>query len=441
MMRTPLFRGQVILLALVFAGIILGVCTALIGYILSYGRAERVTVASVNALSIAEGALDLAAYKLNENPLYTGETDTALGGGTFSISVSNIDTSTKRVTVTASVPNSQNPVSTKTIKANIGISDDVISFHYGIQAGNGGFSLNNSSSITGNVFATGPVIGASTNLIRGSVVSTGPNGLVYGIRATSSVYAHTIGGASQQTIVDGDAYYVTKLNTTVNGTSYPNSPDQESVSLPISDAQITEWEAIAESGGTINTCDAQGNYTITSSTSLGPKKITCNLVVKSTSGVLTITGPVWVTGNITTQTGPTIRMDPALGSENVPIIADNPDNPTGSGIISIGQSTVFQNSGTNGSFIFLISQNRSAEQGGSTVAIDLSQGASAMVAYASHGLVSLAQSVSVKEATGYKIALYNSANVIYDTGLPSAVFQSGPGGSWTFIPGTYAITD
>jgi hypothetical protein len=435
-----LTRGYVVLLALVFAGIFMMVATALVGYVTSYGRLERSTFAAAQALAIAEGALDYASYQLNQNPSYTGESNTALGNGTFTISVTGIDTNTKRVTVTGYIPNSTSPIATKTIKANIGLNNSVISFHYGIQAGQGGFTLNNSSSITGNVFSTGPVIGSTGNYIRGSVVSSGASGLVYGIHSTSTVYAHTIGHSSQATIVDGDAYYVNKTNTTVSGTLHPNSPDQPGADLPITDAQITEWETIAAAGGTITACDASGDYNITTSVSIGPKKIACNLVIKSSSAIVTITGPIWVTGNITTQTGPTIRIDPALGSENVAIIADNPSNTTGSGIITIGQSTVFQGSGSTGSFVFLISQNNSAEMGGSTVAISMAQGASALVAYASHGLLTLSQSVSVKEATGYKILLSQSANVVYDTGLPSTVFQSGPGGSWSFIPGTYGIT-
>jgi hypothetical protein len=149
-------------------------------------------------------------------------------------------------------------------------------------------------------------------------------------------------------------------------------------------------------------------------------------------------GPIWVTGDITTKTGPTIKLDSSLGSQNVAIIADNPSDTTGSGKITIGQTTIFQGSGSTGSFVFLISQNNSAETGGSVVAIDMGQGASALVAYAAHGLLTLSQSVSVKEATGYKIHLTQSANVVYDTGLPSTVFQSGAGGSWAFVPGTYA---
>lgn len=432
-------RGNILLLSLIFLGIFVTVSTALLSYITSSLRAERVAVASAQALALAEGAIDKAAKEINQNLSYSGETDTALGNGTFTITVTSIDSSTKRVTATAYVPNSMNPVATKSIKANIAISSDIISFHYGIQAGQGGFTLANSASIVGNVFAGGPVIGSGSNYIYGDVVSSGATGLVYGIHATSSVYAHTIGTAGTPTTIDKDAYYVTKTNTTVTGTLHPNSADQATVDLPISDAQITEWENQATAGGIINACDGQGNYVVNTNMSLGPVKIECNLVVKSTSGVLKVTGPIWVKGNITTQTGPTIRIDPSLGSENVAIIADNPNDQTGSGLISVGQSTVFQGSGAANSFVFLISQNRSAELGGSTVAISMAQGASALVAYAAHGLLTLSQSVSVKEATGYKITLSQSANVTYDTGLPSTVFESGPGGSWAVATGTYAI--
>jgi hypothetical protein len=291
------------------------------------------------------------------------------------------------------------------------------------------------------VFSGGSVIGNNNNLISGDVVSAGAGGLIKGIHATGNAYAHTIGqaGAGNAVTIDGDAYYVSKTNTTVSGTLHPGSPDLSTVPLPISDAKIAEWEATAVAGGTISNCDAQGNYEITSSRSLGSIKIACNLVVKSTSAVLTVIGPIWVAGNITTQTGPTIKLDASLGSQNVAIIADNPSNTTGSGVITIGQSTIFQGSGAVGSFVFLISQNNSAETGGSNVAIDMGQGASALVAYAAHGLLTLSQSVSVKEATGYKIDLSQSANVTYDTGLPSTVFQTGAGGSWAIVPGTYSM--
>ncbi|MCR4276117.1 MAG: hypothetical protein NUV90_01905 [Candidatus Parcubacteria bacterium] len=439
---SPLYsRGQIILLALVLAGVFAMVSTALVGFVNSYGRAERVTVAAAQALAIAEGALENAIGKLNQNPAYAGETNITLGPGTFTITVESIDSATKRITATGSVPNSSNPTATKIVKADAGINNATISFHYGIQSGNGGFSMDNSSLVRGNVFSSGSVIGTSQNYIYGDVVSSGPNGLVYGIHATSSVYAHTIGNASENTIIDKNAYYAStnKTNTTVRGTSFPGSPDQPIVDLPISDDQINQWEAAAAAGGTA-TCSG-GSYSLSGSQSatLGPIKIPCNLVM-SNSSVLTVTGHIWVTGNITVQNSAKVKMDPALGATNVAIIADNPANRLTNSTIKVKNTSTFENSGTPGSFVFLISQNNSAETGGDEEAFELSNSASALVAYAAHGLIPLENMVSLKEVTAYKIRLKNSANVTYDSGLPSAVFESGPGGSWAFVPGSYAIT-
>jgi hypothetical protein len=442
-------RGQVYLIAIVFFAAMLALSGILMDYMAMSISGERRSIAYAQALALAEGGIDLAAYRLNQNVAFVGETVTDLGVGSFSTSVSSIDGGTKRIT---SVATSTYAGQTKTVTVTgvVSIDTNSISFHYGVQAGAGGFELNNSSSITGNVFSSGPVIGSggssscgvqsgNGNCIYGDVVSTGATGQVYGIHATGTVYAHTLGNASTGTTVEKDAYYTIKTNTTVRGALHPGYPDQGSASFPISDAQVEDWEAQAAAGGIISACDASGNYTVNSDASLGPVKILCNLIVKSSSATLTVNGPIWVVGNITTQTGPTIKMAAALGGQNVAIIADNPSDPTGSGIITVGQSTVFQNSGSAGSFVFLISQNTSAEEGGSTVALSLSQGASALVAYAAHGLAALSQSVSVKEVTAYKITLSQSANVVYDTGLPNTLFETGPGGSWSFVPGTYAI--
>lgn len=303
-----------------------------------------------------------------------------------------------------------------------------ISFHYAIQSGRGGFELRNSSSVTGNVFSNGTITG-SGNFIRGEVVSASSTGLINNIHATGTVYSHTI----QNSIIDKDAHYVNLTNTTVSGTKYPNSPDLPEVPLPITDEQIAGWEAIALGGGTA-TC-TNGSYDITASTTIGPLKIPCNLNIIGTGGGfnVTIKGHIWVEGNITMTNKATIKMDPSLGNQNVAIIADNPAAPNTSGIISIGQNSLFENSGTAGSYVFMISQNKSSESGGSTDAISLNNGASALVAYAIHGQINLAQSVSVKEVTAYKIILSNSANVTYDTGLPSILFSTGPGGGYDVI--------
>src|SRR3989344_3910693 len=432
-------RGYVLVLSLIFLGIFFAVGTSYLNFVTMGARGARVNVASAQALALAEAAIDKAAYQLNQNPSYSGETNTSFTNGMFSITVSSVDSNTKLVTAIGTVPNSQNPIATRTIKVKIGLTSDVVSFHYGVQAGQGGFTLDNTSSITGNVYSGGSVIGSSQNYIYGDVVSAGPDGLVYGIHATSSVYAHTIGNASRSTIIDKNAYYDTsKINTTVSGTSYPNSPDQATTSLPISDTQIGEWETLAAAGGTA-TCTS-GSYSISSgSVSLGPVKIPCDMNISGTA-IVTLYGHIWVTGNIIIQNSAVVKMAPSLGSETVAIIADNPSNKLTSSKISIKNTASFQNSGTTGSFILLVSQNNSAENGGGVGAIELENSVSAMVAYAAHGFIELENSISLKEVTAYKIYLKNSANIKYDTGLASVVFDSGPGGSWTFIPGTYSIT-
>ena len=304
-----------------------------------------------------------------------------------------------------------------------------VSFYYGIQAGQGGFVLQNSSSVTGNVHSSGPVIGADNN-IYGDVVSAGPTGIVNGIHADGSVHAHTI----KNSVINKNAYYydgTTISGSTVLGTLYPGSLDQPTADLPISDEQINEWESDAVAGGIIpaSSC-VDGVYNVISDVTLGPIKIECNLFIKGNEVKLTMAGPIWVTGNITTQNAPIIKMAPGLGSQNVALIADNPSDRTGSGIVDIGQNTQFQGSGFPNSFVFIISQNNSSETGGGADAFVMGQSAGALVAYASHGQITLGQSVGIKEATAYKIILQNTANVVYDTGLPSTLFSSGPSGGF-----------
>lgn len=418
--------GQALLTAILFftfvsSAIVFGI----INPILTQAQASLDVIKSKESFFLAEAATEDVLYRLQTRKLLDATEYLSLNNATATTTITNI-TNGKEILVSADKRNTVRKVKTR-VALGIGVA-----FNYGVQAGQGGFRLYNSSSITGNVFSIGPVIG-NGNDIYGDVISAGASGLVYGIHATGSVYAHTIGNASETTIVDRNAYYQTKVSTVVSGTSYPGSPDQDSIALPISDELIAQWEADAEAGGTISSCDGSGNYTITSSVTIGPKKIACNLVVKSSSAVVTVAGPLWVTGNITFQTGPTIRMAASLGSANAAIIADDPSDQSGSGIISIGQSTSFEGSGSPGSFVFLVSQNNSAETGGSTDAISMNQGSAAMVTYASHGQVSLSQSVSLKEVTAYRIVLRQSANVVYDRGLPSTLFQGGPSGGYELL--------
>jgi hypothetical protein len=407
-----------------FIAIILAITIGIINPIISSYASIQSFSASKQAFLASDSGIEEALYRLKNSKQVPGSISLSVGSASSTINVTSI-ASGKRI---YSVGQNARYFRNEQLDVAFGTG---IAFHYGIQSGQGGFVLQNSSSITGNVFSSGTVTGAG-NMINGDVISAGSSGLINGIHATGTAFAHTI----QNSTVDKDAYYMVKTSTTVGGTSYPNSPDQGPVALPISDAQISQWESDALSGGVMlsSECDSYSSSTntctISTSKSIGPKKIPFNLFIKSSSGVLTVKGALWVVGNITTQTGPTIRMDPALGAQNVAVIADDPSDNITNGIITVGQSTIFAGSGTPGSFVFMISQNKSSETGGSTDAISMNQGASALVTYASHGQITLSQSVSIKEATAYKIILTQSANVTYDTGLPNTLFSAGPGGGY-----------
>ncbi len=413
-------KGYIIILnVLLLATISVLVIVGIVNPILSHFSSSQSFIESKKAFLLANSAAEEALYRLMNNKTLGSSSTISLSSSTATITITN-SLAGKDITITS-------PSNTFQRNVKIGLALGTgISFHYGIQSGMGGFVLQNTSSVNGNVFSSGPITG-SGNYIYGDVVSSGSSGLISGIHATGTAFAHTL----QNSTVDKDAYYMVKTNTTVTGTSYPNSADQPSAPLPISDEQISTWEDDALAGG-IATC-SNGEYKITADATLGPKKIPCDLLIKGSGITVTIAGPIWVTGNITTQTSPILKISSILGNQNVPIIADNRSNRLTSSIINLGQGTDFQNSGTVGSFVFMISQNNSAENGGSTEAISVGQSSNALVGYAGHGLIALSQSVSLKEVTAYKITLQNSANVIYDRGLASSLFSAGPTGGYNQI--------
>lgn len=302
-------------------------------------------------------------------------------------------------------------------------------FNYGLQSGNGGFTLRNGASVTGNIYSNGSILGQGSSVVYGDVVSASSTGFVDGIETdTGSVRANIL----KNSYIRGDAYYNTSGggNTVSGGSIYtPLTPFPDPAELPISDAAIQEWQDNVSS--TI-TC-ASAEYLINTNTSLGNVIINCDLRIKKQGAetIVTLTGPVWVKGNIIIEGGPTLKVAPSLGRRSVQIIADNPSNLTTSSKINIQTSTVFEGSGNSSSFIFVISQNNSAESGGIEEAIEIGQSSNgALVLYAGHGLVKIANNIALKSVTGYQIEVGNSSNITYDTGLTSVLFTGGPGGGY-----------
>lgn len=416
-------RGQAMMVAtILFLVVSVTIIFGLIGPIIKQQKITSNLVFSRQSYFLAEAGIENIIQKLKTGrPVAPIETMT-LDGNTVTLTTTNtIDG--KEIIAEGEVRDL-----VRKLRAEILLGSGV-SFHFGVQAGNGGLILENTSSVSGNVYSNGSVTGdgPANNIIRGSVVSAGPTGRVYNLRATSSVLAHTIDRAT----VDKDAYYQVITSSTVAGNSYPNSPDQATATMPISDEQIEEWKQSALDGGVITTpCP----YRINDATTIGPVKINCDLQISGTNYEITLAGNVWVNGNIDVSNSPTIKVDSSFGNRGVAIIADKPTAPTTSGKIMLQNSAVFEGSGTPGSHVMFISQNRSAESGGAEVAIDVKNTVTGdLLVYAAHGEIVLQNNIQLKEVAAYRIRLKNTADVVYETGITNLIFDSGPSGGYGVV--------
>jgi hypothetical protein len=307
-------------------------------------------------------------------------------------------------------------------------------FFYGMQTGTGGVVLENTAKVIGNLYSNGSVTAKNTPQVQGNVVSAGATGLVKDLPITGSVWANTI----DHVTVGGSAYYNVQVGTNaqnpVSGTRNTPSANLPAASFPISTTTIQEWkDDINNTGTVIAASDAlcsSGTYTINTSISLGNVRIDCNVDIRSTATV-TLTGPIWIQGNLNFSNTVVIQAHASLGRKSLPVIVDKPTNRTTSSKISMMNSVTFNGSGDARSYILLLSMNRSSSLGGSEVAISLQNTVNGdLLVYAADGMVDIQNSISLKEVTAHKVKIRNSAQVIYETGLADIVFEAGPGGAY-----------
>lgn len=317
-------------------------------------------------------------------------------------------------------------------------------FNYGLQSGTGGVTMSNSASVIGNIFSNGTIIGSTgggtKSEVAGDVVSAGPGGYINSVHATGSAWAHTI----EDSTVDGDLNVASAgddiSNFVVGARNYGVS-DQLEADLPISTTTIEEWKQAVIDYGTViastsEDCEysSSGTYKIEDPATIGYLKVECNMDIVDTGSpptTVTLTGPVWVEGNLSFTQGPVMNVDPSLGRFSVQMIADNESDRLTSSKIEIRNTTEFNGSGDDRSLVMLLSMNESASQGGGQVAIDVSQKAEGdIMVYAGDGLIDIGNGIELKEVTAYQINIAQNSDIIYESGLASLLFTSGPGGGY-----------
>lgn len=232
-----------------------------------------------------------------------------------------------------------------------------------------------------------------------------------------SVHANTI----ENMTIQKDAYYQTLTNSTVAGTKYPGSADPPPKPFPLSDANVTEWKGQAESAGVFN-----GD--ITSCSNLQAQKIVGSVSFNSNCNI-TVGSPIWITGNFTINTNNIIKLEPSFGPISGVIIVD--------GIITLGSNNHVEGSGTGSSVLLLLSTYDSKSNAIS--AIKVNNTGNVVVLYADKGIIEPGNSNQFKELTAWGIKLINNGTIIYDTGLSSSLFTSGPSGTYSLVKGTYQV--
>jgi len=379
----------------------------------------RYDIASAQALAIAEAGVDETIYQLNQNPNYSGETNTSFGNGVYTSTISNINTNTKRITITGSVPNATNPTATKIVTMLANINSSFVSFHYGVQVGSGGINLENLSIVNGNLYSNGSITGGGT--VTGDAIVASSTGLINGVTVQGTARAHSLSNCT----VNGDAYYQNISECSVSGEMHPESADPATEAMPITEEQIDEWEEIAADGTIINE-----DYEVDGSQTLGPTLINGDLIINDT---LILGGVVWVKGNITFQNNSELSVSSITGNEGAVLIADVPGSETTKGIVDLSNNMTVSGNGSAGSFPMILSTNSGSQ------AISLKNNASSVILYASRGTVSVSNNAGANQITAHQISLGNGAEITYVSGLQNQIFSNGPGGSWAIVPRTYSI--
>ncbi|MEX0877770.1 MAG: hypothetical protein WDZ40_02835 [Candidatus Spechtbacterales bacterium] len=296
------------------------------------------------------------------------------------------------------------------------------SFNYGAQVGEGGLEMDDNSEIIGSVYSNGSVDGDSGAIVTGDVIVAVNGNKIKDLEIGGNAEAYELEDCS----VDGDITYVTGGGVDdcpAGGDVTEQQEEIPPVDLPISDDTINDWKEDAEDGGIISA----GDYDPGDDDTIGPGVIEGDMLLGNNI-TITLTGTVWVKGNIDISNGGSIQLDSSYGRDSGVIITD--------GWIHIKNNGTFAGSGDPDSYLMLLSTVACRGDGSGDcthhdAAIDLHNNASGVIFYAADGLTYLHNNVEVVQLTAWKIFLDNNAVLQYTTGLANLNFSSGPAGGFT----------
>lgn len=157
-------KGSIFPLALIALTTILVITVVLVSDSFTLKESSKYTLNKLEAATLAEAGIDKAIASINTNPSYNGESETTLGQGSYSVTITNVDSNNKVIEATGYVPNKTDPKTKQSIKIQISKGEG-ISFPYGLQVGEGGLFMGNGSILNGSVYSNGDItVGNSANI-------------------------------------------------------------------------------------------------------------------------------------------------------------------------------------------------------------------------------------------------------------------------------------
>lgn len=155
--RTTDQSGQVLVLALITVGLVMVNTLVIVSGSQLFSQNTHYTIQVSQALSLAEAGVDKALASLNATGgSYNGEQETILGSGSFSVTITTPTADTKVIESVGYIPSKADPKVKRTIKitASKGVG---ISFVYGVQVGEGGLQMGETSRVNGSVYSNGNI--------------------------------------------------------------------------------------------------------------------------------------------------------------------------------------------------------------------------------------------------------------------------------------------
>ncbi len=332
----------------------------------------------------------------------------------------------------------------KNLEVTVASSSSKASFVFAAQSGEGGFELEGNATVTGNngtpgnVYSNGSVLGlkASTGVagsrILGSVWAVGSIG---GLSSPDSggVYIQKNAWANTMTacLIDGNVRASAPPTNCPYSGSFAFSSPPAKANLASVDA--TYWKNKALEGGVwngdCNIGEADGTDCANGTFTIGSKEIIGDLNVPS--GVnLTVTGPLWVKGDINISQNNILFTSEETGKNSIMVVASDPDNPVVKGRVVTSSNVEFRRN-SQGSGIIFISENK-GDDCATLPAIDMTSNTATVVFVAIDGCINVGSNSNINGILGKKIHIKNNSTISYDPSLARAIVVPDSGG-WNVV--------